>query len=287
MPEQGGCLVRRRARSGAGSRGARVRAVRILAALAIAFGLMVGGCGSGQASRQDRSVSRSACEELDFDGSDFTVCTAISGQHAIRLALNGRDGKPLRSLQHLADDQFHSAAPAFAMNAGMFDENGMPIGLYVEGGKQDTSLNRRTGPGNFHMLPNGVFYGDAAGWHVATTGAFALQSPPGLQFATQSGPMLVIDGKLHPDFASDGDSRYVRNGVGIGPDGRALFAISAKPVSFGKLARLFRDRLKCRNALYFDGFVSSLWDPAQARRDEGPPLGPLVVVELTRRAAPP
>jgi prepilin-type processing-associated H-X9-DG protein len=90
--------------------------------------------------------------------------------------------------------------------------------------------------------------------------------------------MLVINGGLHPKFDADGSSRYVRNGVGIRADGTPLFVISNEEVSVGKLARFFRDELKVRNALYFDGSVSSLWDPSNGRRDAFVPLGPMVVV---------
>ena len=99
-----------------------------------------------------------------------------------------------------------------------------------------------------------------------------------IAFATQSGPMLLIDGKLHPRFERDGQSRNIRNGVGIAPDGTATFVISDDLVSFGKLARFFRDRVKAENALYFDGSVSSLWNPPAARRDSFVELGPMVVV---------
>ena len=53
--------------------------------------------------------------------------------------------------------------------------------------------------------------------------------------------------------------------------------LSEDPVSFGKFARFFRDGLKARNALFFDGAVSALWDPAKGRRDITNPLGPMVV----------
>jgi uncharacterized protein YigE (DUF2233 family) len=89
--------------------------------------------------------------------------------------------------------------------------------------------------------------------------------------------MLLIDGKMHPRFDHDGQSRYIRNGVGIGPDGRPLFVISAGAVSFGKLARFMRDRHQVKNALFFDGAVSSLWDPANNRMDSFAELGPMVV----------
>jgi uncharacterized protein YigE (DUF2233 family) len=44
------------------------------------------------------------------------------------------------------------------------------------------------------------------------------------------------------------------------------------------LARFFRDGQGCRNALYFDGVVSSLWAPSLARKDNAHPLGPMIVV---------
>jgi uncharacterized protein YigE (DUF2233 family) len=163
------------------------------------------------------------------------------------------------------------------MNAGMFDATGAPIGLFVANGRESQALNQQTGPGNFHMQPNGVFFVDGARQpHVATTADYAAGGAQPV-WATQSGPMLVIAGKLNAQFSQDGTSRYVRNGVGV-RDGVAYFVISEAAVSFGKFARFFRDGLKCQNALYFDGAVSSLWVPSAGRRDDGSLLGPMVVV---------
>ena len=91
--------------------------------------------------------------------------------------------------------------------------------------------------------------------------------------------MLLVDGKLHPEITEDGPSRTIRNGVGVDAAGRAHFVISEGPVSFGKLARYFRDVLKTPNALYLDGAVSALWDPATGRMDARAPIGPMIVVE--------
>jgi len=171
------------------------------------------------------------------------------------------------------------------MNAGMFDEDGNAIGLLVEQGKELHRINRRAGGGNFGMLPNGVFLVKNDGSaEVVETGDF--EPSDDVMFASQSGPMLVIDGKLHPAFEPNGQSRHIRNGVGIAPDGTAMFVISEEPVSFGRFARLFRDGLKARNALYFDGAVSSLWDPGNARRDTGPPIGPMVVAFRIEESKP-
>lgn len=141
------------------------------------------------------------------------------------------------------------------------------------------SLNRRSGGGNFHLLPNGVFAQDQKGRvHVAASEKFA-ERVPRARWATQSGPMLVIDGKLHPRFDEDGPSRLIRNGVGVSDARTAWFAISDEGVSFGRFARLFRDGLGCRNALFLDGSVSSLWHPAEGRQDAVADLGPMIVVE--------
>jgi uncharacterized protein YigE (DUF2233 family) len=217
----------------------------------------------------------SVCNQQSFEGSRFTVCDPGNG--AIELVAAGRDETPVRQFADLEQRLGPRAEKvAFAMNAGMYDEDGRPIGLAIVDGKQKHRINRKEGGGNFHLMPNGVFQlrNDGAA-EIVTSKAW--RPSPAIRFATQSGPMLVIDGKLHPAFEPDGTSRHVRNGVGIAPNGRALFVISEEPVSFGKFARFFRDRLKARNALFFDGAVSALWDPANGRRDITRPLGPMVV----------
>ena len=210
-----------------------------------------------------------------FEGSRFTVCPAKGA--SIELFTADKSGSPYRSFANLeAALGDRSAAVAFGMNAGMYDEEGNAIGLLVERGKQLHRINRRGGGGNFGLLPNGVFLVRESGKaEVVPTKDF--EPADDIAFATQSGPMLVIGGKLHPAFEPDGESRNIRNGVGIAPDGTALFAISEEVVSFGKFARLFRDALKANNALYFDGSVSSLWDPANGRRDARAEIGPMVI----------
>lgn len=189
------------------------------------------------------------------------------------------DGEPLRSFDRLEEALGPRADRLlFAMNAGMYDEEGMPIGLYVEEGRQRHPISRKDGPGNFHMKPNGVLAVSSGNIvSIVTSDKWpGGRSKP--RWATQSGPMLLVGGALHPKIQPNGQSLHIRNGVGI-KDGRtAWFVISDEPVSFGRLARLFRDRLGCRDALYFDGAVSSLWDRPGGRRDSGHALGPMVAV---------
>ena len=239
---------------------------------------LLGACNSAPAPQQapPREVVTAAhCEQREFEGSTFTACRYDARQHQIELILDDAQGR-LRSLARLEDhlgsreDQL-----LFAMNAGMYDEDGGPIGLYVERGRRRQRLNLANGTGNFHLKPNGVLA-------VARDGTVSIRRSEELSgepyWATQSGPMLVIDGRLHPSFDADGESRYVRNGVGVLDRRTAWFAISDEPVSFGRFARFFLDSLRCRNALYLDGGVSSLWDRGAGRRDRYSSLGPMIAV---------
>lgn len=232
----------------------------------------------------------SLCEPVMFEGTPLTDCTADPAHHTIAMDLSpeGSD-TPYRSLRDFsyAVAEGDEARVVFAMNGGMYDEEGQPIGYYVEQGRRLTVLNQNEGPGNFHLTPNGVFFGAAGGpWRVLATPTFAAEVEDRPDFATQSGPMLVVQGELHPGIDPDGTSLKLRNAVGVDAAGRAHFVISEAPVSFGKLARYFRDVLNVRNALFLDGSVSQIWDPASGRLDTGPEIGPLIVVRNRAEASP-
>ena len=161
------------------------------------------------------------------------------------------------------------------MNGGMYHEDRSPVGLYVENGQELKRANTASGPGNFHLKPNGVFFvkGNTAG--VTETSRY-LKQRLRPDFATQSGPMLVINGQIHPKISEEGTSRKIRNGVGMRDRHTAVFAISSRPVTFGAFARLFRDELGCENALFLDGSVSSLYAPSLNRSDGWLPMGPMI-----------
>jgi uncharacterized protein YigE (DUF2233 family) len=221
----------------------------------------------------------SACAPKSFEAADYTICTYDPERHDFRLINLKRDGKAVRNFEELSRYLGKSSKRiVFAMNAGMYDEQGKPIGLYAENGKQRAPLNQRDAEGNFYLKPNGVFWLDPAGPHIDTTDAFAINSNARPIWATQSGPMLVIDGTVNSRFSPDGTSRHIRNGVCATRSNRAIFVISNTEISLGKFARFMRDDLKCTNALYLDGEVSSLWDGATGRNDQKYPLGPMLVV---------
>jgi uncharacterized protein YigE (DUF2233 family) len=224
------------------------------------------------------SQVESACRSVIFENTPLTDCIAIPERHRIATALADGTGANFRSLTAFAEAR-DPRTIAFAVNAGMFDEDGAPIGYFVEGGERKKELNTADGEGNFHMKPNGVFFGTGDAWEIRTSDDFLKNVGDRPQFGTQSGPMLVVGGRLHPEITQDGPSRTIRNAVGIDERGRAHFVISSAPISFGKLARFYRDELKVKNALYLDGSVSQLWNPATERLDTGAPIGPILVVE--------
>ena len=134
----------------------------------------------------------------------------------------------------------------FACNGGMYRPNHRPVGLFVANGRTRTPLDTGRGAGNFYLPPNGVFYLTAdrrAG--ISTTAAFGGVGP--VQFATQSGPLLVVDGRLNPAFRAGSANVQVRNGVGLLPDGQVLLVMSRRKVSFYDFARYFQRR-GCRAA---------------------------------------
>lgn len=223
------------------------------------------------------------CRNIAYDSNRYTVCEVDAGTADLRLFLNGKDGEPLGHFGSVDAALAESGkALSFAMNAGMYHEDRSPVGHYVEEGAELMRVIPNAGPGNFGLLPNGVFCIREGRADVIETLAY-LEDRPDCRFATQSGPMLVIGGELHPRFLPDSTSRYVRNGVGTSADGqRVAFAISRNAVTFHQFGSLFRDHLDLGDALYFDGNISRLYAPALGRDDGGFALGPIVGVVVDR-----
>ncbi|EPX79702.1 phosphodiester glycosidase family protein [Salipiger mucosus] len=219
------------------------------------------------------------CEAREFDGTRYTLCTVDAAQEDLRTFLYDSDGTPWGQFATL-DAALRETGEqlAFAMNAGMYHADRAPVGYYVEQGNEVMGVVSNPGPGNFGLLPNGLLCIREGRADVIETRDF-IRDRPDCAFATQSGPMLVIDGELHPRFLADSDSRYVRNGVGTSADGTtAVFAISESAVNFHEFARLFRDGLGLPDALFFDGNVSRVHAPGINRSDFGRDLGPMVGV---------
>lgn len=207
----------------------------------------------------------------------YTVVRVDTTRQDLRLFWRDAQGQPWRRLSRLAEAQAGQGRRlAFGMNAGMYHADLSPVGLLVLDGREVAPLNLAGGDGNFFLKPNGVFLLGPSGPKVVDAVDYPTVSA-GVRWATQSGPMLVKDGRIHPQFRPDSASRYIRNGV-CAQGSVAVFVISERPVSLFDLAQFFRDDLQCRDALYLDGAVSTLYAPAQGRTGQVKDLGPLLGV---------
>ena len=219
------------------------------------------------------------CRAMEYDRNAYTICEVDLLKHTVRLYWKRSNGTPYAYLSALPRAlEGEAGRLLFATNAGMFDPTLKPVGLYVQARQELVHVNTKSGYGNFHMKPNGIFYISADRAAIAETGAFLRQRPQA-ELATQSGPMLVINGRLHPRFDRRSTSLKARDGVGVRPDGKVIFAISQGEVSFDAFARLFRDGLNCPNALFLDGgSASSLYAPSLGRHGNLVSLGPMMAV---------
>ena len=220
-----------------------------------------------------------ACRDVEHLGERYEVCSFDPAEVRVTMHLYDPAGAPYRGLRNL---RRALGVPLMAMNGGMYRDDLSPVGLYVEGGNELEPIVLNDGWGNFHLLPNGVFHvsrqeDGAQRFGVTESRAFAADPPENVAYATQSGPMLVIDGALHPRFLPRSDSLKLRNGVGVSEDGRVHFAISAGRVRFHDFGTLFRDVLKTPNALFLDGTISA-FEAGERRRLTFAPLGPMIRV---------
>ncbi|MGR3540678.1 MAG: phosphodiester glycosidase family protein [Hasllibacter sp.] len=217
------------------------------------------------------------CRDVAFEGETHTVCE-VAPSPDLRLFW-GEGDAPFGGFDALAD---HLAARGeeivFATNGGMYHKDRDPVGLFLTPDGERQRLITAEGPGNFGLKPNGVLCLRADRAEIMTTEDYAARAPD-CDYATQSGPMLVIDGALHPRFMAASDSANVRGGVGVSADGRTVWvATSRRPVNFHHFARLFRDGLGARDALFTDGRVNRVHAPGIGRDDAGWRMGPMIAL---------
>lgn len=201
----------------------------------------------------------------------MAVCEWTLSHDSLELYWRDASGRPIGSFARLDSIvHAHGRHLAFATNARIFAVGQIPVGLFVQHGQTLVPLNLRDStaepPANFYLKPNGVFYIGTGRAAIVESSAY-----PGLgvhpELATQSGPLLVSAGRIHPALNPAGPSKYVRNGVGIRADGTVVFAMARDPVNLYTFATIFRDALRCPDALYLDGAISQFYvagDPPDA-----------------------
>lgn len=233
--------------------------------------LLLALCAAGVASAAGMAATAAAAE----DPPRYTVVRVDLRTERLELFLRDDTGVEFKSLERLeAWLAGRNRQLLFAMNAGMYHADFSPVGLLVQDGREVSPLNLSAGAGNFFLKPNGVFLVSDAGPRVVESSEYPALSKKGVRLATQSGPLLLRHGVVHPAFIPNSDSRKIRNGVGVSGH-TAIFVISEQPVNFYEFALYFRDVLHCRDALYLDGTVSALYSLALRRSDLTRELGPI------------
>lgn len=201
---------------------------------------------------------------VHFQGQDFTVVSLDLHRESLSLHWKNPDnGQPFSDIQTLREwGASNGKRLMFAANAGIYDAAFSPLGLYVENGKTLVPLNLFRGnpaAGNFSIQPNGVFAIYPDGHAAVRTSTQFKADGKQVDWATQSGPMLVIDGQINNQFVDDSNSTKWRSGVCAHNPYQVVFVVSESPVNFHTFASLFRDKLGCRDALYLDGTISQFY----------------------------
>lgn len=223
-----------------------------------------------------RTFPENVAERISFRNNTFDIYK-VYDHRTIRFFWKNKKSEHYKNFANLnAQLRAKGDSLRFASNGGMYTPKLGPQGLYIEAGKTLEKIDKEDGSGNFYMKPNGVFLINEAGAKVIETTKYSRHSPT--LFATQSGPMLLIDGAIHPAFNEGSKNLNVRNGVGIADDGAVVFAISNERVNFYDFASLFKEKYGCQNALYLDGVVSKCHLPELQRSDKGGNFGVIIGV---------
>ena len=203
------------------------------------------------------------CTTREISGVSVAVCEWTIPRDDLELYWRDGNEKPIGSFARLDSIvRAHGRHLAFATNGGIFAVGQVPLGLFIQHGRTLEPLNLRDSsaepPPNFYLKPNGVFYVTNGRAAIVESSAYpALGVAPDL--AVQSGPLLVSAGRIHPAFNPGGMSKYVRNGVGVRANGTIVFAMARDPVNLYTFATIFRDGLRCPDALYLDGAISQFY----------------------------
>ena len=222
------------------------------------------------------TVSAVDFSEAQIAGKRVTLCRVNVRKEHLQLFLRDEAGLPIKRFDRLTSLlQARGKRLIFAMNAGMYHADFSPVGLFVSGGQQITPLNTANGDGNFFLKPNGVLVITEAEVRIVEASEYPRIREKVL-LATQSGPLLVQRGKIHPAFNPKSESRLFRNGVGVPSPETAIFVNSEEPVNFYEFATFFRDALHCPDALFLDGTINSLYSTELKRSDFRMDLGPII-----------
>lgn len=224
------------------------------------------------------SASVSRAETIEHRNAKFTVYRFDPRAEKLELFLRNDQNQSILTFRNL--EKYLNAKGRrlkLAVNSGIYEPGFIPSGLHISEGRTLVKLNLKTVPAhvspkpNFYLQPNGVFFIRSDGTAAVLASRQFSGSGEKPLLATQSGPLLVANGRIHPIFEKNSTSRLLRNGIGVDRKGRVVIACSHRlPNTPGRInlhgfAELFRDKLTCPNALYLDGDISDIFLRGESR----------------------
>lgn len=218
-----------------------------------------------------------SCKENETFKKDFVFYELNPEKEKVEFFWKDDSGKILKNFENLksfVESRNHNLI--FAMNGGMFEVDHTPKGLYIENYKALKDIDTLSGSGNFYLNPNGIFYlTNNRKAYITKTRNFKKSKE--IKFATQSGPLLLINGKINIIFQKESKNINIRNGVGMKKNGEVVFAMSKKKISFYNFAKFFQDS-GCTEALYLDSFVSRTYYPSKKITSKDENFGVMIAV---------
>lgn len=187
---------------------------------------------------------------IEYQDLEGGILTPWSHIHAFRIDLNKNQlslitAKSL-ALKDASADQFGERANALlSVNGGFFDRDFNPLGLRINNKKLENPLKRISWWGIFYVKNN----------KPQITNVRHFNNDPNIDFAIQSGPRLLINGKIPALKVGSAD----RSALGITKDGKVIILVTTNAaMSTHDLAQLMKSApLNCTNAINLDGGSSS------------------------------
>lgn len=192
---------------------------------------------------------KSVAPGVEYKDLNKDTVSPWSHVHVFRINLKNNEldlvmaKKLSRSYASVKDFAEHSGA-LIALNGGFFDQNHNPLGLRISHQSQHNPLK--------NISWWGIFYIKDQKPHITTVRQF--KSDNTIDFALQSGPRLLVKGKIPPLKAGLAE----RSALGIDQQGRVVIVVTEHfPMTTTALAELMRSKLHCNDALNLDGGSSS------------------------------
>ena len=121
-------------------------------------------CSAQTASQKATEID---AQEVTYRNQKFDIVKIDLQKTPVHFFWKNKNGQLIRSLENLKKEmESDHKELLFAMNAGMYQRDRNPQGLFIDNGKTIKPLDTlQDGYGNFYLQPNGIFFikNDSAG----------------------------------------------------------------------------------------------------------------------------